>query len=139
MKIQKIFTKIRNELNEREEKILVDIDKEFDNLYFKEDIIQESEKLPNKMKILLDKSKKIQENWKDKNNQLNSLINDCIYIERNIQEINNEKENINKFNNAINYKIQFYPENINKINEFIENIKNFGNITSINKLDKSTK
>ena len=50
LKIQTIFTKIRNVLNEKEDKLLLDIDNEYDNIYFKEDIIKESEKLPNKIK-----------------------------------------------------------------------------------------
>ena len=47
LKIQKIFTKIRNELNNREDELLLDIDKRFENLFFKEEIIKDSEKLPN--------------------------------------------------------------------------------------------
>ena len=50
LKIQKIFNKIRNKLNEREYEILLEVDNKFNDLYFKEDIIKESEKLPNKIK-----------------------------------------------------------------------------------------
>ena len=50
LKIQTIFTKLRNALNEKEDKLLSDIDNEYDNIYFKEEIIKESEKLPNKIK-----------------------------------------------------------------------------------------
>ena len=42
IKIQTIFTKLRNVLNEKEDKLLLDIDNEYDNIYFKEDIIKES-------------------------------------------------------------------------------------------------
>ena len=35
LKIQTIFTKLRNALNEKEDKLLLDIDKEYDNKYFK--------------------------------------------------------------------------------------------------------
>ena len=55
LKIQKIFTKIRNELNDREDKLLLEIDKKFDEKLFNEDLIRESEKLPNKIKISLEK------------------------------------------------------------------------------------
>ena len=50
LKIQSIFTKLRNVLNEREDKLLSDIDNEYDNIYFKEDIIKTNEKIPYKIK-----------------------------------------------------------------------------------------
>ena len=50
LKIQTIFTKLRNELNKKEDKLLLNIDDEYDNKYFKEDIIKENEKLKNKIK-----------------------------------------------------------------------------------------
>ena len=43
LKVQAIFTKIRTALNEKEDELLSDIDKEFDNKYFKEDLIREIE------------------------------------------------------------------------------------------------
>jgi len=85
LNIQKIFTKIRNCLNDREDEILLEIDNKFDNIYYNNDIIKESEKLPNKIKILLEKGKTIDKEWN--NNKLNFLINDCINIENNIKEI----------------------------------------------------
>ena len=46
MKIQSIFTKLRNELlNGKEDKLLLDIDEYYNNIYYKEDIIKKSEKL----------------------------------------------------------------------------------------------
>ena len=50
LKIQSIFTKLRNALNEKEDKLLLDIDEYYNNIYFKEDLIKISEKLPNKIK-----------------------------------------------------------------------------------------
>ena len=88
LNIQKIFTKIRNTLNEREDKLLLDVDKQFNILYCNEDIIKENVKLPNKIKLSLEKGKIINEKWNEENNQINSLINDCINIENNIKEIN---------------------------------------------------
>ena len=49
--IQKIFTKIRNELNNIEEQILLELEKEYNNLYFNEEIFKKSEKLPEKIKL----------------------------------------------------------------------------------------
>ena len=103
LKVQKIFTKIRNELNDREDKLLLDIDKIYDEKFLKEDIIKESEKLPNKIKLSLEKGKKIDNNWEDEN-KINSLINDCVNIENNIKEINVVNESIKK------YKIQIMPK-----------------------------
>ena len=39
LKISKIFTKIRNVVNEREDKLLSEVDNKFDESYFKEDIL----------------------------------------------------------------------------------------------------
>ena len=74
LKIQKIFTKIRNVLNEREDQLLLEVDKKYDNLFFKEDILKENEKLPNKIKISLERSKALDNEWND-DNQLSKLIN----------------------------------------------------------------
>ena len=129
LNIQKLFTKIRNILNEREDELLIEIDKYFENTYFKEDIIKESEKLPNQIQISLEKGKIIDNNWSNEN-ILNSLINDCINIENNIKDINIVKENIKKCNNLNNLKINFYPKEENEINKFIEVIKTFGKIST---------
>ena len=39
LKIQKIFTKIRNSINEREDELLLEVDENFENL-INEDVIQ---------------------------------------------------------------------------------------------------
>ena len=59
LKIQKIFTKIRNTINEREDKLLSEVDKEFDNNFVNEKIIKENENLPNKFRLSIEKGKKI--------------------------------------------------------------------------------
>ena len=79
LNIQKIFTKIRNELNNREDELLLEVDKYADNIFFTEDIIKEGEKLPNKIKESLEKGKILENKWN--NNKLNSSINDCLNIE----------------------------------------------------------
>ena len=122
MKIQKIFTTLRNEINNREDKLLLDVDKKYEELFFNEDIIKESEKLPNKIKFSLEKGKLIDAQWKDK--KLSSLINDCLNIENNIIKINKINENVKKCN-IFNTSINFFPEE-NGINEMIEAIKLFG-------------
>ena len=123
--IQQIFTKIRSSLNEREDEILLNRDKEFNNLLFNEDFIKETEKLPNKIELILVKSKKNSNDW-DLDNKLNSIINECINIENNIKNINIINNKINYYN-SINIKIKFKPE-LGEIDKFIKKMKSFGNI-----------
>ena len=52
--IQEIFTKIRTALNEREDLILLEIDKVFNDLFINENILKNYQNLPNKIKISLD-------------------------------------------------------------------------------------
>ena len=128
LKISKIFTKIRNVVNEREDKLLSEVDNKFDESYFKEDIIKKGEKLPNQIKIYLDKGKILDKDWDEDENKLISRINDCLNIEKNIQNIVDINDNIKKCNSD-EIKINFEPEDDN-INELEENIKKFGFIHS---------
>jgi len=125
LEIQNIFTKVRNTLNNRENELLLEVDKLFNNKYFNEDIIKKGEKLPKQIKLSLEKGKLIDKEW-DKNN-LYSYINDCINIENNIKNINIINESINKCNLNDKKKIQFNPKG-EKFDEFLEKIKSFGKI-----------
>ena len=127
LKIQKIFTKIRNELNNREDELLLEVDNKFDKEFFKEDIIKESEKLYNKVKISMENSKALNSDYKD-NNKINILINECINIENNIKGFEKINENIKKCNNSHDLQIKISPEKEDEINEFLKNIKSFGKI-----------
>ena len=128
LKIQKIFTKLRNELNNREDELISDVDKKFESIYFNEDIIKESEKMPNKINISLEKGKSIGvEN--NNSNKISLLINECIIIENNIKDINIINEKMKKSNEQINMKFKFNPEEEETINKFIQNIKSFGKIS----------
>ena len=128
LKVQTIFTKIRNVLNEKEDKLLLDIDNEYNNKYIKGSIIKENIKLPNKIKKSIDKAKMIEKKWNEYN--LSSLINDCIIIENDINEINNINDKSN-----INIKIEFNIKE-EQISNLIDTIKNFGNIIAIDDNDK---
>jgi len=125
LKVQKIFTKIRNNLNDREDELLLEIDKLFNNKFFNEEIINNGEKLPKKIKASLEKGKLINKEWD--NNNLNLYINYCINIENNIKSMNeiNEKFNGCKKNEKIKFKFNPNEESLNK---FIEKIKAFGKI-----------
>ena len=111
LKIQKIFTKLRNALNEREDEILLEVDNKFDSIYFNEDIIKISEKIPNKLKIFVEKGKLIENEWNKKNVKLSSLINDCINIENFIKDINMIKEKTIRYN-SINLEIKLNKKKI---------------------------
>jgi len=126
LKIQNIFTKIRTVLNEREDELLLEVDNKFNNLSGNENIIKDSEKLPNKIKLSLEKGKLIDNEWND-NNKLCPIIYSCINIEDNIKKINIINDNIQKckINNEIN--IEFNPED-EDFDNFIKNIKSFGQI-----------
>ena len=128
--IQKIFTKLRNAFNDREDELLLEIDKEYNNIYCNEEIIKESEKLPYKIQKSLDKGKKIiDREWN--NNNLSSLIYDCINIEDNIIEIDRINDNIKKCHSNKKIELSFKPEE-EGINIFLKNIKSFGKLEKNN-------
>ena len=89
--VQKIFTKLRNNLNSREDDILLEIDNKYNSLFLNKEFIKEGDNLPNKIKISLEKGKKIEKEWK--NDKLKLMINDCINIENNIKYINEINDN----------------------------------------------
>ena len=127
LKIQNIFTKIRNTINEKEEELLREVDNEYNKYFVSEDIINKSEKLPKKIKSVLERGKNIDSR---QNNDLamNALVNGCINIENNVKEINNIYETIDRCNTNKDINIIFSPDN-NDINILIETIKKFGEIT----------
>ena len=128
IKIQSIFTKLRKALNDKEDKLLLEIDEYYNNIYLKEELIKKSEKLPNKIKKSIENGKIIDKEWKE--NNLSSLINYCINIENNIKEINIINDNIKKCDIKIDYNIKE-----EQINNMIDNIKNFGKIIIENNYD----
>ena len=123
LKIQKIFTGIRNELNNREDELLIKVDKQYENLFFKHEFIKETEKLPKKLKVYLEKGKQIKEN-KDKNNEnnINSLINDCINIENIMEEINKINVSIKKCEESANTSIVLNIDDEKEIKEYIKSL-----------------
>ena len=127
LKIQKVFTSIRNAINEREDCLLSEVDKKFDEIYVSDNIIKQSENLPYKIQISLEKGKNIDKEWND-DNELNSFIYECICVENNIKEIKDIENTIKKSNDSYQSNINFFPEEEGEINQFIEPIKNFGAI-----------
>ena len=133
IEIQKIFTKIRNTLNERENKLLLEIDKTYNELYFSEDLVIKSEKLPKKAQKSLEIGRQINKDWKEEN-KLCSFINDCLDIEMNIKDINIINEDIEKAK-IININVFFTPSNIEN-EQLFKNIEDFGKINCNKEIDK---
>ena len=133
LKIQQIFTCIRNSINEREDELLSEIDKKYSELFDNEDLFKESEKLPNKIKISLEKGKLIDNEFND-NDKLSSIINDCIHIEKIIKNINIIMNNIKKYHLNSKKKLEFCSEK-DSIDNFLLKIKTFGNLKYLNDID----
>ena len=123
--IQKIFTKLRNEINNREDELLLKVDDKFNNLFFKEDILKKYHNLPSKIKITLDKGKLIDKEWNDEN--LISFMNDSLNIENNVRNILMANEDLEKNNSKKIYSIKYKTQN-KEIDEFIEKIKSFNDV-----------
>ena len=92
--------------------------------------------MPNKIKSSFENGKKLGNKWND-DNQLHSVINDCIIIENDIKGINKLNETIEKWFSS-KKEIKFIPEE-SYIDEFIQIIKLFGNIISDIPMDEKIK
>ena len=101
-------------------------------------MIKESEKLRNKIKKSIEKGKIIEKEWNQNDNNLSSLINDCINIENNIKEINLINDSIKK--SQLNKGcIIFYNIKELEINQLKNTIQNFGEIMTEDKLYRDFK
>ena len=96
--IQKVFTKIREELNNREDQLLIEVDQLFEKKYNSKylDNILKEKKFDEKIKIFLDKGKTDEKEWDKYDNKI-VLINDCINIEKSIDKINNINSSIENY------------------------------------------
>ena len=132
LKIQTIFTKIRNLINNREDELLLEVDSKFQNTFFKENLIKDIEKLPYKFKKYLEKEKIVDKDWEN-DNKLDLIINDCLIIEDIIKVLKTINSNLKEFNQSKDSIIKFIPEiGDNKNNAFLKNIEAFGQIVIIN-------
>ena len=127
IKVQEIFTKIRNEINQREDELLLEIDKKYKNFnILDENMEKKNEKLPKIIKELIEKGKLIEKDW-DKM-KLNSIINDCIIIENNILDIKNLTENLKNYKENENNQI-FFEFDDYYIKDILDMIKSLGTIS----------
>ena len=103
----KIFTQLREALNKREDEIISEIETDFRDKFFKEDIKG-------------DKKNK----WEEEN-KLNLMIYNCINIEKNINDIKLINDSIEKCKDSDkNFHIKYEEKNYeNEINNLIQAIK----------------
>ena len=119
-------------MNEREDKLIKEAEEKFKNLFFDEDIILESDKLPNKVKKCLDNGKEIKDKW-NKENELSYVINYCIEFENNINKIDEINQKINNCNSN-KIKLEFDV----KEKRFDNKIKKLGYIKGDYEEDKKS-
>ena len=122
--ISYVFNRIRHSIDNRENEILCEADKQFNNLFIEEDIINGNENLIKNIKISIEMGKNINNEWNN-NNKLISLINDCINIEKNIKSFKVINDNLKKCNFNKHIKLNFIYDDINII---LDSIKLFGRI-----------
>ena len=134
LKIQKIFTKIRNALNEREDKLLLEIDTKFNKYFLEGDIEKNSLKLPNKINESLKECHSIENEWNNENKLL-PLINNCLKIENKIKEINLIKENIIKSNKYVEINF-FSKEDDDELEKILKNIHKLGELKFKTEIEK---
>ena len=133
IKIQRLFTKIRNELNKREDELYLQVDKNYEvyeNINYKERAKLYKIAIKN-----LEKGKETENNWNN-DKKLNFLINNCINIEKNIKDIHIIQEKINKLMEESEKEKDFYQNK--DFEEFTKSFENIGIIeTKENYLKKT--
>ena len=97
-----------------------------------EKFINDSEKLPNKIKILLNNCRNIENEWNNNNKKINSMIINCVNIEQTVKQINILHEKINKHEDSKEIDLKFIYED--ELNNIKESIQKFGSISS-NEID----
>ena len=105
--IKNAFDKIRVKLNDRENKLLSNVDKYFNDNFYYENIIKKD----NELKSLLDKNELMNNNLEN-DYKLNEFIYNCINIEKKLKDINLIKEKIEEKHKAGKFNIKF-NNNIN--------------------------
>ena len=114
LKIQKLFTKIRNALNKREDELFLEVDKIYEYINEKENIAKENQRLLKKSKTSLEKGKELENEWNN-NAKLNLMINTSLIIEKSLNDMNIIKEKIENSNNKNEKEKDFFPNlDINK-------------------------
>ena len=122
--IKNVFNKLKEEVNNREKELLLELDQIFNSLNLTRDSFNNGNKLFDKIEKTIEFGKQIEKEWNS--NKLNFFINETLIFENMIKEINNINNYINK-NNLNKINIRFKPD-ANSTNEIINSIKTFGKI-----------
>ena len=91
LKIQKTFTEIKNKINEKENELMIEVDKMYENIFISHNKLKQIYTIPSIAKESLEKVKLNDYEYKyewEKDNKLSFLINDSINIENNILNTN---------------------------------------------------
>ena len=98
---------------------MLEVDNIYDDIFIKEDIFKEIEKLPENIKLALESNYVANENNNEEN--IISLVNNCINIENYIKDINIMNEKIKTLKNVDNLTIDYIYNNemiLEQINKF---------------------
>ena len=90
------------------------------------------DKYPNKISILLKQGKSTIDQWKNEQ-ELSLLINNCINIEKNLMKINNIEQSLKRFKDEMSSVIKFSPSKESELDDFISKLTSFGKIFKDNK------
>ena len=124
--VMKIFTELRNAINNREDELLKEIDQRFDDIYFNENNIKENEIIKNDLKIYLNQNKNI----KAKNIDLIPFINELDKLNEKYGNIENKIKQLSIiYDKSKNYdmKMEFKPGH-GGVGEILNKLRNFGDI-----------
>ena len=124
--VMNIFTEIRNALNNREDELLKEIDKRFDDIYFNDNIIKENKKIENDIKIFLKQNKNIKSKFMD----INSFLNDMNILNINCENIENKIKQLSPIcdkSKDFQMKMEFKPGS-GGVGIMLSKVRNFGDI-----------
>ena len=126
IRIQKFFTKIRNEINRREDQLLLTVEQVYEKYFFNKNFNKNIDNIENHLNLSLKKVTIVLNEYNNDEINFISLVKDCIIIEDFIKEINFLKEHYERYekNNAISIDLKLKEEEI----KLLDNIKDLGNI-----------
>jgi hypothetical protein len=126
-KIIDIFENFQKLLEKRKIELLNEVNNLYDKFFFSDDFINNYKNIISKIDDYYKKAKNVNEKWnkEEKNGKLNLLIDDCIKIEKKVEEFKEKNEKVKSIKPNIN--IHFIDKD-NEEEQIKEKIINFGKI-----------